>query len=83
MILIYSMKKETLNDIIERIASAHLGVGNLLVADVRNLSTFSLRSALIEAVKAGEKVGYDEGYTNAKQGCDKKLCDCEDTLYTT
>jgi hypothetical protein len=74
------MKRETLKDIIERIATAHFGVGSLEIAEVRNVSTLSIKSALTEAIKVGERIGYDEGYNNVKEGCDKTPCDCDDTL---
>ena len=79
------MKSTTLQDIVEQIAKRHLGVGNLSVAEVRNLSVYSLKSALVEAVKIGEKLGYSEGYQNAKSGCrvndQEEECDCESITF--
>jgi len=74
------MKKKTKYSTIEEIAKSHLGVGDLSITDVRNLSVFSIRTALSEALKAGERNGYDKGYNDAKEGCGKPTCDCEHSL---
>jgi len=73
------MKKhnKTLNNIIEEISKKHLGVNIFMDNNNHNLSSSLIKIALIEAVKSGERVGYDKGYSDAKTGCNKETCDCE------
>jgi hypothetical protein len=80
-VLIHSMKKQTIQHTIEEIAKKHLGVGDITVTDLRNVSVLSLKVALTEALKAGEKLGYAEGYSNAKTGCEAPACECEYSFY--
>jgi hypothetical protein len=74
------MRKQTKHNTVEEIARMHLGVGDLTVPDVRNLSVLSIRVALTEALKAGERLGYNKGYQDAKDGCGNPVCDCEHSL---
>ena len=74
-ILITTMKhkhKKTLHELVESIIRTHLSV--------EVLPTSPIKTAVVEAIKVGERLGYDKGYNDAKAGCGKDTCDCEHSL---
>ena len=60
-----------LKEIVDRLIIAHLGT---------NAITPAIQNVLVEAIKVGERLGYDEGYNDAKSTCSKETCDCENGL---
>lgn len=73
------MKTDTLTTIIEEIARKHLGIYELRMgtepSTIPSLSTLSIKSALIDAIKAGEQIGYETGISDLES-----RCTCTDTL---
>lgn len=62
---------KTIEQIVEEIARKHFGVGSFEKTgydplDYRNISILSIKTALNDALKTGEKLGYDEGKRNCK-----------------
>ena len=70
LILIADMKKhkKTLPQIVDELVIAHLST---------DMHTPSIRIALVEAIKVGERLGYAKGYNDAKAGCRQEICKCE------
>jgi hypothetical protein len=68
--------RETVNDVARR----HLGIPSLYkcgYGGTINLTHKQIEKALREIYKMGEKVGYNEGYGNAKEACP---CSLEEEL---
>jgi hypothetical protein len=64
------MRKQhkTLNQIVDELVTAHLSA---------DAPMSSVRIALTEAIKVGERLGYSRGYNDAKAGCKQDICQCE------
>lgn len=71
---------KTLNDIVTQIAKSHLGIQDLSAMRDHQLPLALVKIALTEAVKAGEKGGYNKGYADAKEGCGNPVCECEHNM---
>jgi hypothetical protein len=64
------MKKhnKTLHQIVDELVTTHLRT---------DAPISSIRIALVEAIKIGERLGYSKGYNDAKAGCKQEICRCE------
>ena len=60
--------KKTLPQIVDELVMTHLST---------EVHTPSVRIALIEAIKVGERLGYAKGYNDAKASCKQEICKCE------
>ena len=62
---------------VEKVAAAHLGINDISLKDYRDVSVSSIKIALMEALKVGERLGYAKGYRDAKTGYSKEVCNCK------
>ena len=65
----YDMKNnKPLHQIVDELVTTHLST---------DAPISSVRIALVEAIKIGERLGYAKGYNDAKASCRQEICDCE------